>query len=106
MNFAEIGANARQHCIVSYYFYIFIVKKLVVDGLVGSELGCRNSLGFFYLLESVLDLRPPLPRPLPREGGGEKYRKLLPAGLGFCSPPPSAGEGLGERGMHTTVSGV
>ncbi len=33
MNFAKIGANARQHCIVRYHFYIFIVKKLVVDGL-------------------------------------------------------------------------
>ena len=33
MNFAKIGANARQHCIVRYHIYIFIVKKLVVDGL-------------------------------------------------------------------------
>ena len=26
-------------------------------------------------------VHPPLPRPLPREGGGGKYRKLLPAGI-------------------------
>jgi hypothetical protein len=55
-------------------------KQIATNAVLTGIVGCFDDQK--YCLEN------PLPQPLPREGGGEKYRTLLPVGIGFSPLPP------------------